>query len=239
MSFQFKQFKIEQDHCAMKVTTDGCLFGAWCANKIKNQESKVKNTLDIGTGTGLLSLMAAQQNPKIQIDAIEIDQEATSQANQNVLASPWSEQVHVFYGDARQFRYPGKYEAIISNPPFYENEWRSPDEKKNIAHHSDDLGLADLFSLTHKQLTEDGKFYFLFPYKRKEQVESLLKKEGLYIHALMLAKQTTQHDYFRMMIEGGLEVADEIITDEMAIKDEKNEYTTAFVSLLKDYYLHL
>lgn len=227
----------------MKVTTDGCLFGAWCAEKIKAQlpvqtGDKEKTALDIGTGTGLLSLMIAQKNTQLQIDAIEIDREATAQANQNILASPWDEKVHVFYGDARNFRYPSKYNVIISNPPFYENELRSPKEKKNIAHHSDELGLKDLFMTTHQQLEAGGMFYFLFPFKRKEEIESLLQEQGLFIEEMVLVKQSTQHDYFRMMIAGGWEKK-EIVVREMAIKDVKDEYSSSFVELLKEYYLYL
>src|SRR6185369_1848613 len=116
--FQFKQFTIHQDRCAMKVTTDACLFGAWVAEKVKSQKSKIKNLLDIGTGTGLLSLMYSQKNSNCTIDAIEINEEAYEQAKENVAASPFAEQVHVMKGDVRTFLLDKKYDLIISNPPF-------------------------------------------------------------------------------------------------------------------------
>src|SRR5688572_25058776 len=133
--FQFKQFTIHQDRSAMKVTTDACLFGAWCATEI-NQDNK--RLLDIGTGTGLLSLMIAQKN-KLLIDAVEIEEQAAVQAVENVKASPWKESVHVIHKNIRDFNSEKKYNYIISNPPFYENELSGERMEKNIAHH--DAGL--------------------------------------------------------------------------------------------------
>src|ERR1700741_4578062 len=121
----------------MKVTTDGCLFGSLVATLSKKEQPF--NVLDIGTGTGLLSLMFAQQQPHAHIDAIEIDKNAFEQASSNVSASPWHNRIKVLYGDARHFTFTTRYDVIISNPPFYENELKGNDDKKNVAHHGDHL----------------------------------------------------------------------------------------------------
>src|SRR5258707_322585 len=101
--FQFKKFIIHQDKCAMKVTTDACLFGAWVATKIKKEKAGSKNLLDIGTGTGLLSLMIAQEDIQLSVDAIEIDTDAYVQAKENISASGWQSRIIIFNSDARDF----------------------------------------------------------------------------------------------------------------------------------------
>ena len=139
--FQFKQFTIRQDRCAMKVTTDGCLFGAWAAEKINSvthpdyfgKELVINSCIDIGTGTGLLALMMAQQS-KLFIDTIEIDKDAFEQASENIAASPWAGRIKIIHRDAKGFTSQNKYNVIISNPPFYEKELKGQDAKKNLAH---------------------------------------------------------------------------------------------------------
>src|SRR6187401_331254 len=101
--FQFKQFTIHQDQCAMKVTTDACLFGAWVAEEINNEKLIINNCLDIGAGTGLLALMVAQKNREIEIEAIEIDKDAAEQAKDNVASSSWKEQINIIQADVKAF----------------------------------------------------------------------------------------------------------------------------------------
>ena len=156
----------------MKVTTDACLFGAWCAREIQKSlvqlikrdvpgpgVQKKLTLLDIGTGTGLLSLMIAQKN-KILIDAVEIEKEAAEQAEKNAAASPWVNQLEVFHQDIISFK-NDQYDFIVSNPPFYENELASPQQKKNIAHHSHLLTTAQLTEQIKYKLAPNGIF-FLF-----------------------------------------------------------------------------
>lgn len=221
----------------MKVTTDGCLFGGWIA-KLESRRPKSKTALDIGTGTGLLSLMLCQVNPEIVIDAIEIDKEAAEQAKENVNASPWKEKVNVINENISDLTLSSKYEIIISNPPFYENELKSASNKKNIAHHSDELPLNQLLTIISQHLTNTGTFYLLLPYKRKEEIQLLLNTHLLYPNNIVLVKQSTDHDYFRMMIAGGLQKT-ESKTTELSIRNGNQEYTREFIALLKDYYLFL
>lgn len=238
--FQFKQFTIQQDRSAMKVTTDGCLFGAWTAKKTVDSGRNEKKILDIGSGTGLLSLMLAQRLPLAMIDAIEIEESAFQQSKENFSASPWSDRLNALQGDARNYRFPGKYDLIISNPPFYEREWSSDDPGRKLAHHESGLLLGELLRVIRENLSADGSFYLLLPFKRKDEIRKLLTNEGLMISSLMLVKQTPKHDYFRILMEGKPGMAkEEISFDEMTIKDENDEYSSEFVSLLEDYYLYL
>ena len=260
--FQFKQFTIHQDRCAMKVTTDACLFGAWVAREVviagkakqgssesgvrsresslrTKQSKEVRKILDIGTGTGLLSLMLAQKT-NAAIDAIEIEKDAYEQAEENILASPWKDRVTIYHADVREFSFPHKYDIIVSNPPFYENELKSPDQKKNIAHHGS-LSLNDLLEIVFYNLDTDGQFYLLLPLKRMTDAGFLLPKYELVVTQSIFIKQSIQHDYFRTFMKGERFSNDEkkYSKNEIAIWNEKKEYTNEFAELLTDYYLYL
>jgi tRNA1Val (adenine37-N6)-methyltransferase len=231
----------------MKVTTDACLFGAWAAKEVKIKNTRVservlldKNALDIGTGTGLLSLMFAQKNAT-DIDAIEIDEDALEQAKENAAASPFAEQLNVIHGDVKTFSFSKKYDLIISNPPFYEQEITSRDQRRNLAHHHSGLLLEDLLTIIKNNLAAEGSFYLLLPYKRTGGIRKALFEKDLSIVKLILVRQSTKHDYFRIMLAGKLkdEEEAETIIEEISIWDDKQQYTEEFKELLKDYYLHL
>ena len=174
--FSFKQFTVYHDRCAMKVTTDSCFFGAWAAREIKNPEVKIKNVLDIGAGTGLLSLMIAQKN-EVEIEAIEIDPATSEQARDNIVASPWNNRIHIFNEDIHVFNPNKKYDCIICNPPFYENELPSQVPGKNIAHHSEELTISEVLQFITIHLSEEGMFFLMYPFKRKDEVDGLLQKK--------------------------------------------------------------
>jgi tRNA1Val (adenine37-N6)-methyltransferase len=239
--FQFKQFTVHQDKCAMKVTTDACLFGAWVTEKVRSKRYKVQDVLDIGAGTGLLSLMVAQQDPSIMIDAIEIDKGAAEQAVENVATSPFAERINITNADALQFPFSRKYDVIVSNPPFYEKELKGDDVRKNIAHHNEGLLLPDLLRLIKENLSAEGSFFILLPYKRNDEIRRLLKGTGLAIEELVLVRQTPKHDYFRILIQGKVSTSEfsETSIEEIIIKDAEDQYNNSFRRLLKDYYLHL
>ena len=239
--FRFKQFTIQQDKAAMKVTTDGCLFGAWVAKKMAEHTGTSLRLLDIGTGTGLLSLMIAQKNPDCSIDAVEIDNNAYEQANENIISSPWKENIRVVQADIKSFEPGKKYDTIFCNPPFYENELKAEDEKRNVAHHDGGLSFNELFAIIKQRLTPEGHFYLLLPYKRNEEIRNLFLEHQLELSQLIFVKQSVNHGYFRIMLCGRLpsEKKGETVIEEMAIKDNNDNYTPAFVSLLKDYYLYL
>ncbi len=224
----------------MKVTTDACLFGAWVAREVESEKLKVESLLDIGTGTGLLAVMLAQKNTGTLIDIIEIDKDAAQQAKENVMSSSWKERINVIHADVKSFSFTNKYDLIISNPPFYENELRSESERKNVAHHSENLKLNELLNVIKNNSNDNGNFFLLLPYKRNDEIKKLFKDQQLYISKILLVRQSVKHDYFRVFITGKLkEEEKEIEFDEMSIWNDKQEYTNEFVELLKDYYLYL
>ena len=224
----------------MKVTTDACLFGAWVANEVENEKLKVERVLDIGTGTGLLSLMLAQKNDEVLIHAIEIDKDAADQAKENAASSAWKERIDILNADIKGFSFKNKFDLIISNPPFYENELRSETNRRNIAHHSENLTLKELLDVIKTNLNANGNFFLLLPYKRNDEIKKLFKDHQLHISKILLIRQSIKHDYFRIFIKGNLSATEkEIEFDEMSIWDEQQQYANEFVRLLKDYYLHL
>ena len=231
--FQFKQFVVQQEGCSMKVTTDVCLFGAWTAGQLTGRYERL---LDIGTGTGLLSLMIAQSN-KVPVDAIEIQETDCAQAVANVAASPWNQQIKVLCGDVLQYNAAALYDVIVSNPPFYEADLKGATTGKNIAHHNDGLSLYDLAGVISRQLKPDGSFFLLFPAKREEELEDQLHGCGLFINKRCRVQQTTAHAPFRVMIKGSF--SKEATEQQTILIRDGEEYAPAFKALLKHYYLHL
>jgi tRNA1Val (adenine37-N6)-methyltransferase len=237
--FQFRQFIIHQDRTAMKVTTDACLFGAWVADKVRKLSPRPITALDIGAGSGLLSLMVAQQNGLL-IDAIELDAASAKQAKENINVSPWRENIKIFQGDVRSHFFAKKYDCIFSNPPFYENELKSPGVKKNVAHHDLGLKLWELVAFTRRNLSPEGHFYFLLPYKRFREIREMMATAFL-LTEIVLLKPSARHDYSRILLGGQHkpEVFTETNIDECCIKDEQGRYSAEFTQLLRDYYLYL
>ncbi len=234
--FSFKQFTIHQDHCAMKVCTDACLFGAWVANKIEGQNS-TKDILDIGAGTGLLSLMLAQKNNAF-IDAVELDEAAAAQASENFNASPWKERLQVFHLGIEEFDNGKKYDLITSNPPFFEDDLKSINEQRNAAMHSTTLNLEKLLVQIESLLKKGGKASVLIPYHRSNYFEKLLTANGFFVQKVMHVKQSVTHDFFRSMYYFSKEQCEQEVK-ELSIQNAEREYTNEFIELLKDYYLKL
>lgn len=250
--FRFKEFIVKQDKCAMKVCTDACLFGAWAAAQHKGISDigfRISATthhlpltthtlLDIGTGTGLLSLMLAQKNPDAIIDAVEIDDAAAQQARENFEASPWKERLHVFNLSVQEFAETinKKYDVIISNPPFYESDLKSDDAKRNLALHSSELKLEELISVADRLLNDGGSFFLLLPYHRTKDLETLIEKK-FFVQEKVLVKQTEKHGWFRGM--WWLKRSKVVIAQSEIVITKNKHYSNEFTGFLKDYYLHL
>jgi tRNA1Val (adenine37-N6)-methyltransferase len=235
--FQFKQFTVQQEKAALKVTTDSCLFGAWAAEYLQSKMYDVRSVLDIGTGTGLLMLMLAQKCNCV-IDGIEIDEPSYQQAKENIEVSPWKDRLQLFHADVKQFQFQQKYDFIISNPPFYESDLKSGASNRNVAMHDEGLKLDELLEAVDKKLSDDGSFAVLLPYHRTEQFITLATKHRLHLSVQLNVKQSVKHSFFRSMLLFS-RVNATLDMQELSIKDESNQYTADFIDLLKDYYLYL
>ena len=220
----------------MKVTTDACLFGAVVVDEIKNSTIDYTRTLDIGTGTGLLSLMIAQLND-VNIDAIEIEKDAAQQALENVSASPYKQRINVIPADLNQFKTANKYNLIVTNPPFFEDDLKSPDQNKNLAKHDGSLTLIQLLNSIASLLKEEGIFAVLLPFHRSTYFTTEAAKLDLYLTKNISVKQSETHDYFRsILFFSRTKTMPE--SWGIIIKTRDGKYTEKFISLLKDYYLY-
>lgn len=232
--FKFKQFTIHQDQVAMKVCTDACILGAWFSAKIPQYST----VLDIGSGTGLLMMMLAQRS-QAEIHGIEIDLTAYEQLKENTSQNDWKERLKVFSGDARSFHFPFKYDFIISNPPFFENDLLSTDDREQVAKHSKHLTLEALVEVIASNLQPHGAFGILLPYHRWEAFNKLALQQNFSLTEKLIVRHTPKHAPFRAILHYTRN-QDQFAPDfELNIKDENGGYTPEFVELLKDYYLYL
>ena len=235
--FQFKQFTIHQKKCAMKVCTDACLFGAWVAKKLEENKIKANNILDIGCGTGLLSLMIAQKSTA-QIDAVEIDRDAFEQAEENIRLSMWNERINIHYKSVTNFKSSKKYELIICNPPFYENHLKSNNDQRNQAMHSNTLSYLELAIAVKNNLAENGFAAILLPYFSIKKFEEILLTQQLFINEKLIVCHSPIHSFFRCMLLIS-ESENKFSENLLLIKNIDKEYSKEFIELIKDYYLNI
>lgn len=229
--FRFKQFTIIQEKTAMKVSTDGVLLGSWI-----NYENP-KKILDIGTGTGLLTLMAAQKFPNAEITAIEIDTEAYEEAKENVKNCPWKHRITLINEDFKEFtkKTAEKYDLIISNPPYFENQLKPPNFQKKIAKHTDNLTFEELISNTSKILNENGYFSVIIPYLESNKFVHICAQHGLFIKRSTEICPNENKQANRILIEFSPKIVSHT-NNTISIRENK-EYTNEYLELTKDFYL--
>lgn len=232
--FRFKQFTVHQEKAAMKVCTDACLFGAWTLRHVPIHQ--VQTILDIGTGTGLLSLMLAQESNAI-IDAIEIDADAADQAGINFNNSGWNKRLNLHQTAVEDFMatHSPHYDLVICNPPFFNKQLNSQQTKRNLAMHDAGLDLHTLAVCMQKALKPNGLGAVLLPWFRAEEWKAIAKKAGLNCVKETAVNQTDVHPHFRSMMLMSLQQG-AFHFDQINIK-ENNQYSAAFIDLLKSYYL--
>jgi tRNA1Val (adenine37-N6)-methyltransferase len=231
--FQFKEFTIFQDKCALKVSTEACIFGAYLPkNAIK--------VLDIGTGTGLLSLMYAQKS-QAQITAVEIDSNAAQQATFNVKNSNWHNKITVIESDIVAFskQTNQKFDLIISNPPFYQQSLLSNAIENNIAKHAATLSLIDLAKIIPILLEQNGRFYVLLPKFESEILKKMLLSQHFHVIDELLVRTTEEKSIFRIITGFSKSNSKTISEPKTLLIKENNSYTDTFKNLLQDYYLDI
>lgn len=231
--FTFKQFHIDHSKCAMKVGTDGTLIGAWAS--MPYTECRI---LDIGTGTGLIAIMAAQRAPKAQIIGIDIDSDCIEQARENVAASPWSERINIIHSSLQEFSSSEDLDIIISNPPYFVDSLLSPDEKRATARHTTSLSFSDLCDGVERLLAQDGIFALILPPAEAERFLSVARGR-LFLKRRCDVWSTPESGIKRVMMELQKQPPEELPTIEKLIIEDSGPmgYSAEYRELTRDFYL--
>ena len=233
--FKFKQFSVNQDRCAMKIGTDAVLLGAWV-----NLENNPFSILDIGAGTGILSLMLAQRSYAELIDALEIDDNAYEQCVGNFEQSPWGDRLFCYHASLQQFteEIEDKYDLIISNPPFYSEDYKTENESRDLARFNDAMPFDHLIESASLLLSEEGNFSVIIPFKEEKKIIDLASKVKLYPNKILHVKGNPSSEIKRSLIcfsfrENGINI------DELIIETKRHQYTDDYINLTKDFYLKM
>jgi tRNA1Val (adenine37-N6)-methyltransferase len=230
--FEFKQFKINQDKCAMKVGTDAVLLGSWV------DASDSKAILDIGTGTGIIALMLAQKS-SAHIHAIDLDETAFIQACENVATCKWKDRITVQQISLQDFARdcPAKFDLIVSNPPYFIDSSKASAESRTAARHTDSLPFEDLLEGVIKLLDKKGKFCVILPYKEAELFRDMAEARKLHIQKILRVKTRSDKTEKRLLMQFAFNPTTFSESSIVIEKDERHVYTEEYMELTKEYYL--
>ena len=194
--FRFKKFSIEQDLCAMKVGTDGVLLGAWAS--IPLSVTPHPTVLDVGTGTGLVALMMAQRYPESSVTGIDIDDGAVCQAARNVSSSPFADRISIIKKAVQE--YEGAFDAVVSNPPFFDKSLKTPNALRNMARHTDTLSYGELMQSAHRLLKDDGELSVVVPFDYRKRMEDEATFMGFFPSRILAVRTTPNQSARRYLL---------------------------------------
>jgi len=217
----------------MKVGTDAVLLGSWVDPK------SAEHIRDIGTGTGLIALMLAQKSPA-EIDAVDIDENACRQAEENFNSSPWAGRVHIFHQSFQEFSTTTKlqYDLVVSNPPYFHHASKPPEEARLNARHNDQLSFIELAEGVKKILNSSGRFCLILPSKEGFEFMDLAQSKGLFCHEMIRVKTKADKNEKRLLMEFGFQFG--LLNDrELVIQEEDSSYTPDYIEMTKEYFLGL
>ena len=228
--FQFKQFAVDQNNCPMRINTDGVLLGA-----ITNEKNP-KNILDLGTGTGVIALMLAQQYTDANVWAVEIDHLASETGKMNFANSPFTERMNLVHTDIFQWNTSDEFDLIVSNPPFYINSLHNPDERKKIAKHADDTFFNGMMQFAHKHLSEQGNLQIIVPIEHLDFLLEDASANGLHLNKQINIHSFDDSDCFRCILKFSRE---DLPMEEsrFVIYKDRGVYSEAYKGLLQPYFL--
>lgn len=235
LPFKFKQFTVNQDKCAMKIGTDAVLLGAW-TSLTNNPES----ILDIGSGTGVIALMLAQRSHAGLIDAVEIDDHAYQQCVKNFENSPWPDRLFCYHASLQEYcqEFEDKYDLIISNPPFYDDNYKSENSQRDLARFQDAMPFELLIGCISKLLSKSGVFSVIIPFNKENYFIDLASKYNLFPNRILHVKGNSSSKIVRSLIELSF-IQSEIKKETITIETSRHQYTQEYINLTKDFYLKM
>lgn len=231
--FQFKQFAILQDRTAMKVGTDGVLLGAWVHGK------KTGKALDIGTGTGLISLMLAQRFPELMIDAIELDLDAYHQAIENKVNSSFNNRIELHHTAIQEYETTKIYDLIVSNPPFFTVNDRVELDARKQARQEQSLSFEELLQKTAQLLHKDGAACFIIPFDREGEFTITASLKGLFPCRITHVRGTVSTPVKRSLLQFTFTPCAEPVQNQLIIEEARHQYTHDYIALTKEFYLKM
>ena len=220
----------------MKIGTDAVLLGAWCPI-----DNNPKSILDVGAGTGILALMLAQRTNADQIDALEIDEEAYEQCVENFENSPWADKLFCYHAALDEFvdDPEDEYDLIISNPPFYSEDFKTENEQRDLARFQDAMPFEDLIEAADLLLSENGLFAVVIPYKEEERFIDLCAEYELYPVKATRVKGSHKTPIVRSLLAFRRYELSVLTADELVIEINRHEYTDDYINLTQDFYLKM
>ena len=230
--FEFKQFVIYHDKCAMKVGTDGVLLGAWTTT-----EQNTKRILDIGTGSGLIAIMLAQKSDA-DIIGVDIDDSAIQQATENAYRSTWKERLTFLKTDIKTFHTDNRFDLIVCNPPFFVNSLHCPNQQRTTARHSSSLPFETLIKCVYNLLANNGLFNVILPYTLVDEFTQLGWECGLHLYKRCIILSKSGDKPIRSILSLTKDHCDYPKTEYLVIRNKEGEYTEEYKELTKEYYLH-
>nr|WP_298989020.1 methyltransferase [uncultured Polaribacter sp.] len=236
--FKFKEFSIHQDKTAMKIGTDAVLLGAWVF-----LENEIDSILDVGSGTGIIALMLAQRSFALTIDAVEIDNDAYEQTVTNFENSNWGDRLYCYHSSFQNFAdeiavEDETYDLIISNPPFYTDEFESKNDARNKARFTTSLSFNELLKGVSKILSKKGKFAVIIPFKEEQVFVELAKENNLFLNRVCHVKGNPSSAFKRSLLEFSFEDK-KLKKENLTIEIKRHQYTDEYINLTKDFYLKM
>tara|TARA_R110002049_G_scaffold13089_2_gene57407 strand:+ start:3772 stop:4494 length:723 start_codon:yes stop_codon:yes gene_type:complete len=236
--FKFKEFTIHQEKTAMKVGTDAVLLGAWCS--VENYPDTI---LDIGAGTGIVALMIAQRSDALTIDAVELDEDAYEQTVDNFEKSDWGDRLYCYNASFQEFaeeiaEEEETYDLIVSNPPFYTDEYETEDAARNKARFTSSLSFEELIMGVSNILSENGVFSVILPFKEEESFINTATKYKLFLNKVCRVQGNETSEIKRSLLSFSFEEL-KIEETSLIIEVDRHKYTEDYINLTKDFYLKM